>query len=278
MSILHSSSLSGTTHIVTTKTEATGVQAVLFALQILEHVAEQREAIGVTTLAGHLGTNKSRIYRHLKTLEQQGYIVQDEASERYRIGARLVAIGRAISDNVDIMREASVVMRKLRNALNHSVVLSLIDRGGVRVVAVEAGTSPIEITVKPGSLLAYHASAQGKLGLAYGSPALRNRVLAGELQAFTSETITDRRVLEAELAEIRRRGWATAPNEPVTGLNALATPIFDAHGELAGTVAIVDSVQFIGINPTEQQIASLVDAGRAISENIGFYGGRTTPS
>lgn len=283
MSILPTSLRSETTRTVTTKTETTknettGVQAVLFALQILEHVAEQREAIGVTTLAEHFGTNKSRIFRHLKTLEQQGYIVQDEASERYRIGARLVAIGRAISDNVDIVREATVVMRKLRNALNHSVVLSLVDRGGVRVVAVEAGTSPIEITVKPGSLLAYHASAQGKLGLAYGPPALRNRVLAGELKAFTPQTLTDPQALQAQLEQIRRRGWATAPNEPVTGLNALATPIFDARGELAGTVAIVDSVQFIGIEPSPQQIAALVDAGQAISESIGFKSGRpTTP-
>ena len=32
--------------------ESTGVQAVLLALEILEHVAVQREPIGVTALAG----------------------------------------------------------------------------------------------------------------------------------------------------------------------------------------------------------------------------------
>ena len=261
-----------------TTTEPAGVQAVLFALQILEHVAVQREAIGVTTLAEHFGTNKSRIYRHLRTLAQQGYVVQDEASERYRVGARLVAIGRAISDNVDIVREAIVVMRKLRNALYHSVVLSLVDRGGIRVVAVEAGTSPIEITVKPGSLLDYHASAQGKLALAFGKPEFRKRVLAGELKAYTPHTITDRARLEAQLDVIRRQGWATAANEPVTGLNALAAPIFDAGGQLAGTVAIVDSVQFIAEQPTQEQVASLVEAGQAISQSIGFKPGRLMPT
>lgn len=254
-------------------TEPAGVQAVLFALQILEHVAVQREAIGVTTLAEHFGTNKSKIYRHLKTLAQQGYVVQDEASERYRVGARLVAVGRAISDNVDIVREASAEMRKLRNALNHSVVLSLMDRGGVRVVAVESGTSAIEITVKPGSLLEWHASAQGKLALAFGKPELRKRVLAGELKAYTPQTITDKDQLEAQLDLIRHQGWATAPNEPVTGLNAVAAPIFDASGALAGTVAIVDSVQFIAEPPSEAQVSSLVEAGRFISERIGFKAG-----
>lgn len=255
-------------------TETTGVQAVLFALQILEHVAVQREAIGVTTLAEHFGTNKSRIFRHLKTLAQQGYVVQDEASERYRVGARLIALCNAISDNVDIVREAGVVMRKVRNTLNHSVVLSMMDRGGVRVITVESGTSAVEITVKPGSLLDYHSSAQGKIALAYGTPALCQQVIADGLVAHTPQTITDGKVLEKELEQIKKQGWSTSPNEAVTGLNALATPIFDATGQVIATIAIVDSVQFIGKRPTELQIETMLNAGRSISENMGFKPGR----
>lgn len=253
-----------------TPTETTGVQAVLFALQIMEHVAIQTEAIGVTTLAEHFGTNKSKIFRHLKTLAQQGYIVQDEASERYRIGARLIALSHAISDSVDIVREARVVMRKVRNTLNHSVVLSMMDRGGVRVVTVESGKSAVEITVKPGSLMDYHSSAQGKVALAFGAATLRKQIMAGELVTHTPSTIADPKALERELERIRRQGWAMAPNEAVTGLNALAAPIYDASGKLVATVAIVDSVQFIGEKPTKLQIETMVAAGQTISESIGF--------
>ncbi len=256
-------------------TETTGVQAVLFALQILEHVAVQREAISVTRLAEHFGTNKSRIFRHLKTLAQQGYVVQDEASERYRIGARLVALGHAISDSVDIVREARGVMRKVRNALNHSVVMSMTDTHGVRVVAVEPGTSAVEITVKPGSLLEYHSSAQGKLALAFGKPVLREQVLAGELPERTPRTFTQPAALERELAQIAQQGWAMAPSEAVTGLNALAAPIFDASGTLVGIVAIVDSLQFLGEQADALKVQTLVDAGRSISESIGFKAGRS---
>lgn len=255
---------------MSTPTETTGVQAVLFALQILEHVAAQTEAIGVTTLAEHFGTNKSKIFRHLKTLAQQGYIVQDEASERYRIGARLIALGHAISESVDIVREAQVVMRKVRDALGHSVVLSMLDRGGVRVVRVESGKSVVEITVKPGSLMNYHASAQGKVALAFGAVALRKQILAGKLAVQTPQTIVSPKKLEQELDRIRLQGWAIAPNEGVTGLNALAVPIYDASEKLVGTVAIVDSVQFIGEKPTRLQIDTMLAAGRSISESIGF--------
>lgn len=251
-------------------TEKTGVQAVLFALQIMEHVAVQPEAIGVTTLAEHFGTNKSRIFRHLKTLAQQGYVVQELASERYRIGARLVALSHAIGDSVDIVREARIVMRKVRNTLKNSVVLSMMDHGGLRVVAVESGTSAVEITVKPGSLLNYHSSAQGKIALAFGTPELFSKATKNGFTAHTPKTITTLTALSVDLEKVRKQGWAIAPSEAVTGLNALATPIFDAAGNLVASIAIVDSVQFISESPNTTQIETMVNAGRSISESIGF--------
>lgn len=255
---------------MTDSNETTGVQAVLFALQIMEHVAVQPEAIGVTTLAEYFGTNKSRIFRHLKTLAKQGYVVQDEASERYRIGARLIALGNAIGDSVDIVREARIVMKKVRNKLNHSVVLSMMDQGGLRVVAVESGTSAIEITVKPGSLLNYHSSSQGKIALAHGTPTLLAKVKKAGLTAYTPKTITKPEDLDRELARIRKQGWAVGANESVTGLNALAVPIFGADGSLVASLAVVDSVQFIAEKPAAEQIDTMVEAGQSISESIGF--------
>ncbi len=166
-------------------------------------------------------------------------------------------------------------MRQVRNALGHSVVLSMMDRGGVRVVAVQPGTSPVEITVRPGSLLAPHSSAQGKIALAYGNADLVAAVLSADLPALTAETIIESSALEAELARIRQQGWSVAPNQSVTGLNALATPIFDATGQLVGTIAIVDTVQLITATPSEQQISTMVSASQRISESIGFRpGGR----
>lgn len=269
-----SRSLNSVATTVTEPKEAAGVQAVLFALEILEHVAVQREAVGVTAIAEHFGTNKSKVFRHLRTLAQQGYVVQDEASERYRVGARMVALGHAVNDSVDIVREAAPVMRKVRNSLKHSVILGMMDRGGVRIVSVQSGTSAIEISVKPGSLLGYHYSAQGKIALAYGGAMLVKKIMAAGLPALTPSTITSVKELEKELEQIRKQGWAKAPDEAVTGLNALAVPIFDAAGKLVATLAIVDAVQFMPAKATKLQIETLVNAGTRISESIGFRASR----
>ena len=91
----------------------------------------------------------------------------------------------------------------------------------------------------------------------------------------TPATISDATALDKELRSITKQGWAVAPNEAVTGLNALATPIFDASGKLVASIAIVDSLQFIPEKPTDLQIATMTNAGKAISESIGFRPGRS---
>jgi IclR family KDG regulon transcriptional repressor len=247
-----------------------GVQAVVLALRILEYLAEQGKAVGVTALAQALGTTKSRIYRHLRTLVQQGYIQQAADTDRYRVGTRLLTLGLSVAENFDLTKAAHGIIRELRDALGHSCVVSQVEAAGVRVLATIPGKSAIEIGVKPGSLLHFHSSAQGKIALAFGSDQLRAEVIGPNLEMMTPQTIVNPEALKKEIQRVRARGWAIAPNEAVTGLNTLAAPIFDASGDLIGTVGVVDSIQFVSEHPSDEQIRRIVAAGQAISHALGY--------
>lgn len=249
-----------------------GVQAVLLALSIIEYLARERRAVGVTALAQALGTTKSRIHRHLQTLLHQGYIIQPEGSDRYESGPRLVALGRAVSDNLDLAHIAQDPLMELRDALGHSAVVSQITPDGLRVLATVPGRSPIEIGVRAGSMLHFHCSAQGKAALAFVSPEFRDRVLRSKLEIFTPYTINSPAVLLAELEKIREQGWATAANQTGIGLNTLAAPVFDSTGTVCGTVGIVDMIQFIGDSPSEDQCARTIAAARRVSKALGYQG------
>lgn len=254
----------------TTETNgAGGVQAVIFALHILEFLARQSEAIGVTELATAFGTTKSRIFRHLRTLLQQGYIVQDDTG-RYKVGTRLVALGNAVMQNFNLFQLSSGVMRALRDKVGNSVVLSQMDDEGLRVLSVVSGKAQIEITVKSGSIMGYHCSAQGKIALAFGSPDLLGRLLSKPLEVRSPQTIVDVALLLAELKEVKEQGWARAPGESVTGLNAVAAPLFDATGVFIGTLAVVDSVQYLPDQPSEELIHDVTTAAKTISANLGY--------
>jgi DNA-binding IclR family transcriptional regulator len=248
----------------------TGIQAVTFALNTLEFLAQRQSAVGVSELARAFGTTKSRMHRHLQTLVGAGYIVREPETERYRVSTRLMALGQAISNNFDLTTAARPVLRELRDSLGHSVALSRPEADGVRIMALVPGTSQIEIGVKPGSILPFHSSAQGKVALAFADEPARARVLKQDLPMSTAYTIVDPRRLATELELVKGRGWAAAPNEALIGLNALAAPILDALGHLAGAVAIVDSIQFIGENPTPEQVRGVTKAAQRISAELGY--------
>jgi len=249
-----------------------GVQAVVFALQILEHLAQSRSAVSVTELARQFDTRKSRIHRHLQTLVAAGFAVREEATERYRTGARLISLGNAVSENLELTGAARPVIEDLREELGHAVTLSRPEPDGMRVVVTVPGKSAYEIGVKPGSMLSAHATAQGKLLLAFGGDGARARLLGQPLTASTPHTIVDPDRLRCEIEIIRTQGWAVAPNQALIGMNALAVPIMDGSGTFVGAVAIVDSVQFICEQPSPRQIARILQAGRQISASIGHRG------
>ncbi|MER8827467.1 IclR family transcriptional regulator [Mesorhizobium sp. M0938] len=252
-----------------TRREGSGVQAVVFALNILEYVAQCQTSVGVSELARAFDTTKSRIHRHLQTLVTAGYLIRSEESERYMISARLMALGQAVSESFELASAARQTARELRDRLGHAVAISQPEKEGNRILLLMPSRSNIDISVKPGSILQFHSSAQGKLTLAFGDAMLLPQVMSAGLEMHTPYTISDPEKLKAEIDAVRRRGWAVAPNQEMVGLNALAAPIFDALGHYVGAIAVTDSVQFIGETPTTEQVRHIFDAANEISKNLG---------
>ncbi|MGF6862658.1 IclR family KDG regulon transcriptional repressor [Rhodobacteraceae bacterium MBR-64] len=249
-----------------------GIQSVMLALSILETLGKAGSHVGVTALAESLGTTKSRIHRHLQTLVQQGYIVQSPLTDRYRLGSRLIELGNAAANASDIVSIAAQPMRALRDTLDQAVVLGQIEDDGIRILTTISGKMPIEVGVRPGSLLGFNTSAQGKVALSLMPETAREHILASRLTRETPYSITDPDVLRQHIDTIRRRGWADAPNEAAMGLNALSFPLLDVSGALAGSLAIVSLTQFIGSPPSPDQIKAVGTAAEEISRALGYKG------
>ena len=244
---------------------APGVQAVQLVLEILEHLAKQ-EVAGVTEIANALGTTKARVHRHLRTLINTGYAVQETGGERYCAGPRLVVLAQMLSMENSLTSVARPVMQRLRNTLGHTVALAKITGGRASMVDCFEGSGPVSIGVRIGTDLPLHANAGGKLVLAFGEPEGQSSGLP--LEKFTEHTITDAETLKAEVERVRQQGWANAPEEFVIGINAVAAPIFDRQTRLVATIALVNSIQFLGRRPTVEQISSVTAAAAEITRHL----------
>ena len=246
------------------------IQSVALALQVLETLANAQADMGVTALASALDTTKSRIHRHLRSLVSLGYISQSEQTEKYRVGSRLIALGQAASGSVDLTSVAQKHMRVLRDQTGHAVSLGQIDTGGIRILNTVHGKMQIEVGVRPGSLLGFCNSAQGKIALASMTTSRAQDLIPTTIPATTEHTISDRDTFVAHIDEIGERGWATAPNEAMLGLNALASPIFNAAGDPVATIALVSLTQYIKTPPEPDQIKAVREAALQISADLGY--------
>jgi DNA-binding IclR family transcriptional regulator len=79
-----------------------------------------------------------------------------------------------------------------------------------------------------------HCAALGKVLLAYGAAALP----PGRLVRRTAQTITSREALQANLAEVRRRGYAVTSEELEPGLVAVAAPVYREGAAVVAAVSV----------------------------------------
>ena len=126
----------------------------------------------------------------------------------------------------------------------------------------------VNLTTSAGSELDMHATAQGKVALAFGPASLMQNLAQRKLVARTNRTITRYKRLEAEVSAIRAKGWAGCFEEDTLGANAIAVPIFDMSGELFAVLALIGFTHELPSRPPGKTIAALKAAAREISDRL----------
>ena len=242
------------------------------ALRILDHLAEQASPIALTAIAQTFAASKSTVYRHLSALARHGFVRRDVSTGRYAIGIKLMVLGETSRSNFEIVTVARDALLKLRDTTGQAVSLCALLDDDLVVLDLMHGRSVVEFTTRPGTRLALHASAHGKIWLAFGPEGLLKKVLSAPRAAWTSHTLTDAKALLNEVQAVRKRGWSTAPNQAVMGVNTLAAPVFDHRGVLVGSIAFVGSTQVIAAKPTPAQLGAVLDAARSVSRDLGWKG------
>lgn len=241
----------------------------VISLRILEALAERNEECGITSLAEAIGVPKVRIHRHLTALRQQGYVAQNARTSRYRIGWRLFLLGQRVVKQFDVVTLARPVMEELRDKVGQTIVITTFTENDVVVLDLVRGRSPLEILLNPGTRFLFHSVAQGKVALAFGSPARLENFLKQPLVACTPHTIVDPARLRYEVDLVRERGWAEAPEEVFVGVNALAARLLYEDGSLFGAIAIVGSIHYLPARSEPATIDALKAAARQISQMLG---------
>jgi DNA-binding IclR family transcriptional regulator len=199
-------------------------------------------------LAQALGLAKTTAHRHLRTLVERGFARQHAATQRYEPGIKLFQLGERLRERFTLGRAAREVMQRLRDTSGQAVTLSALIEDRVIVVDLLQGHTVIEFGIRPGTEMRLTGTAQG----------------------HSAADRRDAAALGRQLSAIQKQGWATAANEVMFGMNALAAPVYGATGHYLGAVAIVGSVQYIPAKPSAAQIEQVTRAAATISSHMGW--------
>lgn len=249
---------------------STPIHSVVSTLKLIEFMVYANGPMGVSEIAKALDTAKPQIFRHLRTLLDQGYVAQNSENEKYYLTVKLFHLGQAVADQTDFLAEARRVMPALRDRVNLTVTIGQIEEDGVRVLDILKHCSEFEISARPGAFFDFHCSAQGKIALAFGPPSLWKKVESGPLKAWTEKTNTSIKDLKTEVALVKQRGWAVAPGEVLSGINTLAAPVFASDGTLAGAITLLGSIQHLQNKPDTGYVAALINAAETVSVKLGY--------
>jgi IclR family acetate operon transcriptional repressor len=245
-----------------------GAQTVERAIAILNLFRDTHISLGITSIARQTGLNLTTAHRLVRTLVHEHFMEQDPANEQYRLGPALAVLGRRAVEGSGIDRARSTTER-LSEVTGESVSVGVRGSGGVMVVLQSSSRHALRFEHPAGGAIDVHASAMGKVLLAFGetAPATAIREL-GALTRFTSSTITTHAAMLTELDKVRAEGFATNRQERYDGVCGVAAPALDA----AGVARLAIGIQGPSVRLADERLLELgpllVETGREVAELV----------
>lgn len=210
-----------------------GTQAVDRATSLLIAILNSPKPPLLSQLARELGLPKSTTSRILGALERQGLIRRDRNSA-YLGGEVLLKYASAQNQDSALINRMRPVLETLAEKTSESINLAVPGSDDLKLIDQVDGKHLLGATNWIGRNVPYHASALGKVLLAFGAASLP----AGNLQSKTARTITSRTQLNSELEKVRKAGFAIIDNELENGLVAVAAPVFNHDGKVVAAISI----------------------------------------
>lgn len=215
------------------------IQVLERAFSLLDLLAASDEPLTLKQISERSGLHPSTAHRILNDLTIGRFVERPQAGT-YRLGMRLLELGNAVKERLDVREAALAPMRELHKLTHQAVNLSL--RQGDEIVYIERAYSErsgMQVVRAVGGHAPLHLTSVGKLFLAQDDPPrVRAYAVRTGLTGHTRNSITDLARLERELSSVRATGVARDDEELELGVRCLAAGIHDDQGRLVAGLSV----------------------------------------
>jgi IclR family pca regulon transcriptional regulator len=244
-------------------------------LAILSSFHSDRPLIGVSELSRGLELSRSTAHRYVATLAKLGYLQQDPESKRYRLGPKVLDLGFAALNSMDLLEIAAPHLRRLSDETQRTVNLAILD--GADVVYIERYRTPqqgqreIDLNLHVGARLPAYCTAMGKAILAFmPEERLAEIIERIDFAPRGPNTLTNAKAFRKELEKIRASGIAVNDEELAYGLRSIAAPIHSHAGEVLAALNLAVHRTMVSMDELIARFGpAVIKTAHEISQSMG---------
>lgn len=253
------------------KTEQGG-QMVTKLFSILEYMAKRKGQVHLQDLSAHLGIPQSTLLRYLNSMIREGYVYQDEETQRYALTWKICKIGNELNSPIAAKSIVSSYVIRLAQDMELGVATMVI-RGydGIYIDLIEDLTSFMASYLKIGSCPPLNATASGKVLLSqFSSAELEDFFTIKGLERLTSHTIVEKEKLLEELQRVREQRYALEIEECSDGVECVAVPIYDFNDRIYMALCVFGNAHITEpVYLKEQVLPKLSKYAKEVSLRLG---------
>lgn len=246
------------------------LSSVANALRLLKVFSAEAPEWGISELARHLGIAKSTAHRLASTLVSEGFLEKNQSNDRYRLGLLLFSMGTMVRRRMDVAEQSATHLRTLAELTRETVHLAVLHEHEILYLRNIESPHAIRPRSYLGVRMPAFCTAEGRAILAHSTPAAIAHALSIKLQARTPQTITNKKELMSQLADVLQQGYAVDHEESEHAMCGVAAPIFDASSEVVAAVGVVGPVHRLGKVQLRKLAPMVVQAATAISSQLGY--------
>jgi IclR family transcriptional regulator, pca regulon regulatory protein len=206
-------------------------------LAVIEAFDDQHPRLTASQAGAHCGLTRTAARRYLLTLAHLGYVGSD--GKLFWLTPRILRLGHAYLESARLPRLVQPFLQRIAGGTQEVAYLGVLDGGETVYIARSGAHRHMNTGYMLGSRVQAQVTAAGMAILASMGDAAADEWLAlRTLGTYTPFTLSSTDALRAELARVRRQGWALSEQQMELNFRGIAVPLLDRNNLVHGAISI----------------------------------------
>jgi IclR family pca regulon transcriptional regulator len=246
------------------------VRAVERAGAVLQTLLAQPRGMRLVELSAATGLHKSTLLRLLRTLMAMGVVRRDEDTDRYRWEPMLwLLISQSAQRHLADASLLDRLLRELAEATGQTAILSIptTARTHMAQIAYALPRVALQVDVRYQPIVPMERTPAGTVQLAYMPGPELSAYLAARPELAPEGLSGSEEELLAELARVKRQGYAVTYRGAIDGTGAVGVPVQDERGRVVAALDLMGPAERL----TEASLRDWLPRMRAAARRLSCF-------